>query len=141
MENVLIILAVVISVLLVIVVLIQKSKGGGLASNFSGSNQIMGVRRTNDFIEKTTWTLATCVAVLAIISGMLFNFAGKKETTTLSSGEAQQEAATPFETPAAEADVQGDFTTLPATDGAEAAAGEADGAAEQEALEQAVVGE
>lgn len=101
MENVLIILAVVLSVLLVIVVLIQKSKGGGLASNFSGSNQIMGVRRTNDFVEKTTWTLAAIIAVLAILSGMLFNFGGKKSSTLLES-PVQQETPATFETEAGE---------------------------------------
>ena len=54
MNTVIIILTVLVSILLIAVVLVQKSKGGGLASNFSGSNQIMGVRRTNDFIEKAT---------------------------------------------------------------------------------------
>lgn len=62
------ILTVLVAILLIAVVLVQKSKGGGLASNFSGSNQIMGVRRTNDFIEKATWTLASIIAILAIVS-------------------------------------------------------------------------
>lgn len=70
MVTTLIVLSVVISVLLICIVLIQKSKGGGLASNFAGSNQIMGVRRTTDFIEKATWTLACIIAVLALISGV-----------------------------------------------------------------------
>ena len=48
------------------IVLIQKSKGGGLASNFAGSNQIMGVRKTTDVVEKTTWTLAVIIMVLCI---------------------------------------------------------------------------
>ncbi|MDE5845253.1 MAG: preprotein translocase subunit SecG [Muribaculaceae bacterium] len=68
MYTVIIILTVLVAILLIAVVLVQKSKGGGLASNFSGSNQIMGVRRTNDFIEKATWTLAGVIALLAIIS-------------------------------------------------------------------------
>ncbi len=71
MVTTFIVLAVIISVLLIIVVLIQKSKGGGLASNFAGSNQLMGVRRTTDFIEKATWTLGVIVAVLAILSGIV----------------------------------------------------------------------
>lgn len=68
MLTAIIIIAVVISILLILVVLVQKSKGGGLASNVSGANQIMGVRRTNEFIEKATWTLAAIVAFLSIIS-------------------------------------------------------------------------
>lgn len=63
-----IVLTVLISILLIIVVLVQKSKGGGLSSTFAGSNQIMGVRRTNDFIEKATWTLAGIICLLSILS-------------------------------------------------------------------------
>ncbi|MCM1518207.1 MAG: preprotein translocase subunit SecG [Pseudoflavonifractor sp.] len=63
-----IVLTIIASLLLIGVVLIQKSKGGGLSSSFAGSNQIMGVRRTNDFIEKATWTLAAIICVLSIAS-------------------------------------------------------------------------
>ena len=42
-------------ILLILIVLVQNSKGGGLASNFQASNQIMGVRKTTDFLEKATW--------------------------------------------------------------------------------------
>lgn len=52
MFNVLVILIVIASILMIGIVLIQKSKGGGLASNFASSNQIMGVRKTNSFVEK-----------------------------------------------------------------------------------------
>ncbi len=68
MYTLIIILTVLVSLLLIVVVLVQKSKGGGLSSSFAGSNQIMGVRRTNDFIEKATWTLAGIIGVLSIIS-------------------------------------------------------------------------
>ena len=68
MYTLIIVLTVVISILLIIVVLVQKSKGGGLSSSFAGSNQIMGVRRTNDFIEKATWTLAAIIGLLSILS-------------------------------------------------------------------------
>ena len=36
------ILILIASILLILIVLIQNSKGGGLASGFSSSNQIMG---------------------------------------------------------------------------------------------------
>ena len=68
MYIVLIILTLICAVLLICVVLVQKSKGGGLSSSFAGSNQIMGVRRTNSFIEKLTWGLAGAICVLAILS-------------------------------------------------------------------------
>lgn len=50
------------------IVLIQNSKGGGLASSFASSNQIMGVRKTTDFLEKATWALAIAIAVLSIFA-------------------------------------------------------------------------
>lgn len=55
-------------VLMILVVLVQNSKGGGLASNFASSNQYMGVRKTADFLEKTTWTLAVVMLVLSLFS-------------------------------------------------------------------------
>jgi preprotein translocase subunit SecG len=55
------------SILLILIVLVQNSKGGGLASGFSSSNQIMGVRKTTDFLEKATWGLAGFVIVLSIV--------------------------------------------------------------------------
>lgn len=61
------ILILIAAILLILIVLIQNSKGGGLASGFSSSNQIMGVRKTTDFLEKATWTLAGAVIVLSIV--------------------------------------------------------------------------
>ncbi len=62
------VLILIVCVLLTLVVLVQNSKGGGLASNFSSSNQIMGVRKTADFLEKATWTLAVALLVLSMVS-------------------------------------------------------------------------
>ena len=74
-----VILAVITAVLLAFIVLIQESKGGGLASNFSSSNQIMGVRKTTDVIEKATWTLATLLVIFSVASA--FCLGGTKQTT------------------------------------------------------------
>lgn len=60
------ILIVIASILLIGAVLIQKSKGGGLASNYAQGNQYMGYRKTTDFIEKATWSLAIFICVLSI---------------------------------------------------------------------------
>lgn len=62
------ILIVLAAIALVLVVLVQKSKGSGLASGFSSSNQIMGVRKTTDFIEKATWGLMGVIIVLSLAS-------------------------------------------------------------------------
>ncbi|HPE85914.1 MAG: preprotein translocase subunit SecG [Bacteroidia bacterium] len=62
------VLILVAAVLMVLVVLVQNSKGGGLAANFTGGNQIMGVRKTADFLEKATWTLAIIILALSLLS-------------------------------------------------------------------------
>ena len=67
MYTLLVILIVIAAVLLVGIVLIQESKGGGLASNFATYNQIGGVRKTTDFIEKATWGLAAAMVVISIL--------------------------------------------------------------------------
>ena len=66
MYTLFVILIVIAAVLMIGIVLIQESKGGGLASNFSSYNQIGGVRKTTDFIEKTTWGLAIAMVVISI---------------------------------------------------------------------------
>ena len=57
----------IVCIFLVLIVLVQNSKGGGLASNFQGSNQVMGVRKTTDFLEKATWVLAGALLVLSVL--------------------------------------------------------------------------
>ncbi len=61
------IILVAVCALLILVVLIQNSKGGGIQSQFSAANQIMGIRRGTDFIEKTTWTLAILLLVFSLL--------------------------------------------------------------------------
>ncbi|MDR1602600.1 MAG: preprotein translocase subunit SecG [Tannerella sp.] len=61
------ILILIASIFLILIVLIQNSKGGGLASGFSSSNQVMGVRKTTDFLEKATWSLAGAVGLFCIV--------------------------------------------------------------------------
>ena len=91
------ILILIAALLLIGVVLIQKSKGGGLASSFSGANQVMGVRKSTDFIEKATWSLAIFIVVCSIISAFFI-------PNTLVQGSlivqhpVQQEQSTPLAT-------------------------------------------
>jgi len=67
MYTLLVILIVIAALLMIGIVLIQESKGGGLASQFSGYNQIGGVRKTTDFIEKMTWGLAAFMVVVSVL--------------------------------------------------------------------------
>lgn len=68
MYSLFVILAIITGILLAFIVLIQESKGGGLASSFASSNQIMGVRKTTDVVEKATWTLAALMVLFSVMS-------------------------------------------------------------------------
>ena len=59
---------IILSIALAFFVLIQESKGGGLASNFAGANQIMGVRKTTNIVEIITWSLAALIFVLCLVT-------------------------------------------------------------------------
>lgn len=103
MNVVLIVLTVIVAVLLIGIVLIQKSKGGGLGSQFAGAGAVMGVRQTNSFLEKTTWTLAALIAVLSIASAFTMPKAST-ETVVRTTTEAPAPAmptGDQFATPAA----------------------------------------
>ena len=73
MYTLFVILAVITAILLTIVVLIQESKGGGLASNVSGANSVLGVRKTTDFVEKATWTLAALLVVFSVATSFFIH--------------------------------------------------------------------
>ena len=67
-------LIILVCFLLVLVVMVQNPKGGGLSSSFGGSTQQMGgVQKTSDFLDKSTWILATFLLVLVILSNLSLN--------------------------------------------------------------------
>ena len=78
------ILIIIASILLVIIIMAQNPKGGGLSGTFGGTSAAnFGVQRTNDFMEKATWVLATVIVVLIFLSVVLTakpstNFEGKE---------------------------------------------------------------
>lgn len=94
--NVLFIILTVISAILMIgIVLIQKSKGGGLSSQFGGGNQVLGVRGTNKFLEKATWTLAALILIFSVCSAYTLPKAGqdiKTKTSAAAPAQKQQPA-------------------------------------------------
>src|SRR5690606_28254092 len=68
MQVFIFVLIILVCVLLALIVLIQNPKGGGLDSSFQSANQIGGVKRTADFLEKSTWSLAIGLFVLCLVS-------------------------------------------------------------------------
>lgn len=98
MTTLISILLVLASIALVLVVIVQKSKGGGLASGFSSANNIMGVRKATDGIEKATWYLMGTIMVLSIAyTGFLG--AGHSESSELNKA-IEQKAASSAKMPA-----------------------------------------
>ena len=93
------ILIVAICVFLTLIVLVQNSKGGGLAANFSASNQIMGVRKTADFLEKATWTLAGSLVVLCLLTAFVLPRSGELNSSKSILDEQIESAADPSVTP------------------------------------------
>jgi len=74
MFNTLIFLIIFLSFLLILVIMVQNPKGGGLASTFGGdSQQIGGVQKTTDFLDKSTWILASLILILILFSNIVLN--------------------------------------------------------------------
>ena len=67
-------LIILVCFLLVLVVMVQNPKGGGLSSSFGGSSQQLGgVQKTSDFLDKSTWILAVFLLVLILLSNISLN--------------------------------------------------------------------
>lgn len=78
-----IILIIITCILLGLVVLVQNSKGGGLVASFASSSQILGVRKTSDFLEKLTWGLAITLIFLSLVATFTTPKAGEKQSSTM----------------------------------------------------------
>lgn len=73
MFTIFLVLITIVCFLLIIVIMVQNPKGGGLSSSLGGSTQLGGVQKTTDFLDKSTWTLATVLMILILFSGLSFN--------------------------------------------------------------------
>lgn len=89
------------------IVLIQNSKGGGLASGFSSSNAIMGVRKTTDFLEKATWGLAIFMVVMSIATAYVVPRSAVATDAVLEQAQKEQQT-NPYNLPAGTAAPQTD---------------------------------
>jgi preprotein translocase subunit SecG len=65
------IIIIIAAILLTLVIFIQNPKGGGLSSDFGSPAQLGGVKRTNEFIDKLTWSLAGIIVAGSILVTML----------------------------------------------------------------------
>ena len=129
MYTLFVVLIVLVALLMIFIVLIQESKGGGLASNFSSSNAIMGVRKTTDVVEKLTWGLAAAMVVISVAcayvapqaageNSVMENSATTEQTALPAMPGASNAAGAQQSTPATQG--ANDKQSAPATQGADA---------------------
>jgi preprotein translocase subunit SecG len=79
------VLIIIACFLQVLIVLVQNSKGGGLAANFTSAGQTMGVRKTADFLEKSTWTIAIGIFVLCLVATAVIPRGGESQRSRIES--------------------------------------------------------
>lgn len=70
--SIFLVLITIVCFLLIIVIMVQNPKGGGLSSSLGGSQMMGGVQKTTDFLDKSTWTLATILIALILLSSLSF---------------------------------------------------------------------
>ncbi|KFF15443.1 preprotein translocase subunit SecG [Flavobacterium hydatis] len=70
--SIFLVLITIVCFLLIVVIMVQNPKGGGLSSTISGSQMLGGVQKTTDFLDKSTWTLATILIALILLSSLSF---------------------------------------------------------------------
>jgi preprotein translocase subunit SecG len=95
MYTALTILILIVCVLLVLVVLVQNPKGGGLASGFTGAGQVMGVKKTTEFIEKLTWGLVASLVALCIAASFSLPNAADQNSASSMQEQIDNAAAAP----------------------------------------------
>ena len=102
MFKLFIILAIIVAVLLILIVLMQNSKGGGLSSQFggSGAQQIIGVKKTTDILEKATWVFIVALIVFSLSSSLMISRNNGTNFVNPNVDAAQQSAPAPVEVPA-----------------------------------------
>ena len=102
--SIFLVLITIVCFLLIIVIMVQNPKGGGLSSSLGGS-QLGGVQKTTDFLDKSTWTLATILIVLILLSSLSFTGAMNDNSSKIidQTETGATKAVTPAAKPAATA--------------------------------------
>lgn len=104
--SIFVVLITIVCFLLIIVIMVQNPKGGGLSSSFGSTQNIGGVQKTTDFLDKSTWTLSAILVSLIILSNLSFNGVAADNGSKIVDDAALKNApalpVTPKETPATE---------------------------------------
>ena len=69
--------------------MVQNPKGGGLSSSFGGggSQVVGGVKKTGDFLDKSTWYLSITLVLLILISNVALKGDLKSSDSKLLNGD------------------------------------------------------
>ena len=101
--SIFLVLIVIVAFLLVVIIMVQNPKGGGLSSTFGGggTQQLGGVKQTTDFLDKSTWALATLMLVLILLSNLTIDFGNNStDSKALDPNDVPVQTTTPSSTPA-----------------------------------------
>jgi len=130
MFTVLISVIIVLAVLLVLVILSQNSKGGVGSAFGGGASQIMGVTKTGNILEKSTWVLAIAILVLSLGSSAFYTSSSVDSFSSPNIESAKQQIVMPQFDNSAEGE-----SLLPSTPTEESPSGEG-GSTEEETTEE-----
>ena len=90
MLSIILIIGIIAAALMIVIVLIQNPKGGGLAANFSSSNQIFGVQRTSEGVEKLTWIFAALILFVSLAASSYNGQSSSKGGATTSDSKMKE---------------------------------------------------
>ncbi len=101
--TIFLVLIVIVAFLLVVVIMVQNPKGGGLSSSFGGggTQQLGGVKKTGDFLDKSTWFLGAALIVLILASNLTIDSGNNVDSKALDENEATE---MPISTPSSAED-------------------------------------
>tara|TARA_B110000967_G_scaffold123838_1_gene126526 strand:- start:1505 stop:1870 length:366 start_codon:yes stop_codon:yes gene_type:complete len=117
--SIFLVLIVIVAFLLVVVVMVQNPKGGGLSSSFGGggTQQVGGVKKTSDFLDKSTWALATLLLALILLSNVAIVDPNNSQESKALDLDSAPTTAQPIAVPVQ--DTTTDDTSTPETTGGE----------------------
>lgn len=95
MFTLLISIIIILAVLLILVILGQNSKGGVGAAFGGSASQIMGVTRTGNVLEKSTWVLAIAILVLSLASSAFYTSSQPNQFSSPNIENAKQQVVAP----------------------------------------------
>lgn len=94
--NILLVVILVVAFLLILAIMVQQPKGGGLSSSLTGAGQVVGgVKKTTDFLDKATWTLASVLIACIILANIVIKSEGGASNSRVLEGFKPEKTSVP----------------------------------------------